>query len=144
MALDFLNEWPYWYPRALVAFSVVLAVAMGIALSTLCGWHYYLITTSQTTVEFYNNQYEKGVLKAQGEVFVNMYSFGVKENLKRFFNIGDHNRWWTVLLPIPIAPQGNGKTFEKCHEFYELPRTQQQQQVRHQHEFHDLEDIKDV
>ncbi|RUP48033.1 DHHC palmitoyltransferase-domain-containing protein [Jimgerdemannia flammicorona] len=112
-SLDFLNEWPYWYPRALMAFSVVLAVAMGVALggrigemtesltltfrsyfaplsrtAALCGWHYYLIITGQTTVEFYNNQYEKGLLKSQGEFIVEkgevwyMDSSGVRDTIR--------------------------------------------------------------
>jgi palmitoyltransferase len=132
--LTLLSQWPYYYPRPLVAFSYILAICMGLAickldvlfaaylivlvdlivhlflLAGLCGWHYYLVSntskvrwtvgvltdkdyfqlmTGQTTVEFYNNQYEKGLYKSQGEIFVSMYDFGWKENFKMFFNVND-------------------------------------------------------
>lgn len=45
--------------------------------------------TAQTTVEFYTNVYDKSVCKKRGEIFVNIYDFGIQENIKRFFNIGE-------------------------------------------------------
>ncbi|KAG0188102.1 hypothetical protein DFQ28_005374 [Apophysomyces sp. BC1034] len=71
VSLDFMNsEWPYYFPRPMMAFSIILAICMGIALGALCVWHYYLILTAQTTVEFYNNYYERGVCRSQGESMV--------------------------------------------------------------------------
>ncbi|CAG8598479.1 1715_t:CDS:2, partial [Scutellospora calospora] len=54
-------------PRPYMALSFLLAVAIGLALGGMCSWHYYLIMTAQTTVEFYNNQYAKRAAKAKGE-----------------------------------------------------------------------------
>ncbi|KAJ2959699.1 hypothetical protein NQZ79_g4849 [Umbelopsis isabellina] len=146
ITLDFINtEWPYYYPRPMVAFSYILAICMGLAISGLCGWHYYLLMTGQTTVEFYNNQYEKGLYKSQGEIFVSMYDFGWKENFKMFFNVNDTNPWWTILIPSPMPPRGNGKVYEKSQEFKLLPPSRQQQYYDVQSEYADLEDgIKDV
>jgi palmitoyltransferase len=51
-------------------------------------WHYYLVLTAQTTVEFYNNQHAKSKARSKGEVFINPYNFGPLMNLKQFFNVG--------------------------------------------------------
>ncbi|CAO3698789.1 unnamed protein product [Rhizopus stolonifer] len=137
-------DWPYFFPRALLAFSIILAICMGVAIGGLCGWHYYLIMTAQTTVEFYNNHYDKSVCKSQGEIFVNMYDFGALENLKRFFNVCDQYPWYTVFLPTPIPPKGTGRVYEKCQEFYMLPESSQKAHVLSQQESQDIEDIKDI
>ncbi|KAI8068223.1 DHHC palmitoyltransferase-domain-containing protein [Gongronella butleri] len=139
-----LSEWPYYYPRPLMAFSFILAICMGVAIMGLCSWHYYLVMTGQTTVEFYNNYYEMDVARNQGEIFINMYDFGYKENLKHFFNIGEKYPWYTVFYPIPIPPKGDGRVFEKCQEFYLLPETQQHDHLMSQQAVQDLEDIKDL
>ncbi|KAI7866082.1 hypothetical protein BDF14DRAFT_1729159, partial [Spinellus fusiger] len=147
VSIDFVNVevgWPYYFPRPLLAFSLILTICMGLALGGLCAWHYYLILTAQTTVEFYNNSYEKGLAKSEGEIFVNMYNFGAKENLIRFFNIGERYRWYTVLFPIPIPPKGKGKVFEKCEEFYQLSLSRQRDQIRANQEMQDLDDMKDI
>ncbi|KAI7874588.1 zf-DHHC-domain-containing protein [Lichtheimia hyalospora FSU 10163] len=141
LSLDLLNDdWPYYYPRPLMAFSIILAICMGVTIGGLCLWHYYLIITAQTTVEFYNNHYDKKQCKRMGEVFVNMYSFGFKENLRRFFNVCERFPWYTVLYPVPIPPRGNGRVFEKCDEFYLLPKSRQQDHIEMQHEAQDIED----
>ncbi|CAO3618067.1 unnamed protein product [Mucor fragilis] len=145
LCLDFTQmDWPYYFPRPLMAFSMILAICMGLAIGALCIWHYYLIFTAQTTVEFYNNYYDKGVCKSQGEIFVNMYNFGPLENFKRFFNICNQYPWYTIFFPIPIPPKGTGRVFEKCQEFYMLPESRQRAHVVAQQESQDIEDIKDI
>ncbi|KAI8098843.1 DHHC palmitoyltransferase-domain-containing protein [Halteromyces radiatus] len=145
ICLDIANpEWPYYFPRPLMAFAYILSICMGLALGALCAWHYYLVLTAQTTVEFYNNYYEKGIAKSQGEIFVNMYDFGYLENIRKFFNIGEKYAWYTVFYPIPIPPQGNGRHFEKCQEFYLLPETVQQDAILANQAVQDLEDVKDL
>ncbi|KAI8337655.1 DHHC palmitoyltransferase-domain-containing protein [Chlamydoabsidia padenii] len=145
LSLDILNpEWTYHFPQPLMAFAYLLSVCMGLALGGLCAWHYYLVLTGQTTVEFYSNYYEKGVAKSQGEVFVNMYDFGYMENIRRFFNIGEKYPWYTLFYPIPISPRGNGRQFDKCWEFYMLPESQQQDTILANQAVQDLENIKDL
>ncbi|KAI7856904.1 hypothetical protein BDC45DRAFT_580031 [Circinella umbellata] len=145
VSLDLLtSEWPYYFPRPLMAFSMILAICMGLAIGALCLWHYYLIFTAQTTVEFYNNYYDKKQCKRQGEVFINMYDFGFRENARRFFNVCEQFPWYTILYPIPIPPRGNGRVFEKCEEFYLLPKSRQREQIEMQREVQELEDDKDI
>ncbi|KAG1465152.1 hypothetical protein G6F46_002287 [Rhizopus delemar] len=141
-----LNEldWPYYFPRAIFAFAIILAICMGLAIGALCVWHYYLIMTAQTTVEFYNNHYDKAVCKSQGEIFVNMYDFGPLENFKRFFNICEQYPWYTLFFPMPVPPKGTGRVYEKCQEFYMLPESSQRAHVLSQQESQDIEDIKDI
>ncbi|KAI8973870.1 hypothetical protein BDB01DRAFT_844940 [Pilobolus umbonatus] len=145
LCLDFTQlEWPYYFPRPLFAFSIILAICMGLVVGALCVWHYYLIMTAQTTVEFYNNYYDKGICKSQGEIFVNMYDFGPVSNLKRFFNICDQHPWYTVLFPVPIPPKGSGRVYEKCQDFYMLPEPRQRAHVLAQQESQDIENVKDL
>ncbi|RGB33157.1 DHHC palmitoyltransferase-domain-containing protein [Rhizophagus diaphanus] len=115
ISLDFEAEWNYWMPRPYMALSFLLAVAIGIALGGMCSWHYYLVLTSQTTVEFYNNQYAKRSARQKGEVFVNPYDNGCLNNFRQFFNVGQNYKYpiYTIFLPIPILPSGNGKVWEK-------------------------------
>lgn len=37
-------NWPYWLDRSLVAFSEVLAVAIGVAVGGMGIWHWYLVS----------------------------------------------------------------------------------------------------
>ncbi|GAA5802886.1 hypothetical protein HPULCUR_008361 [Helicostylum pulchrum] len=127
-------DWPYYFPRPLLAFSFILAACMGLAIGALCIWHYYLIFTAQTTVEFYDNYYDKGVCKTQGEIFVNMYNFGPVQNFK--------SPWYTIFYPIPIPPKGTGRVFEKCQEFYMLPEPTQRAHVLAQQEVQNIEDLE--
>ncbi|CAG8468724.1 16481_t:CDS:2 [Funneliformis caledonium] len=112
------NCWDYWMPRPYMALSFLLAVAIGIALGGMCSWHYYLVLTSQTTVEFYNNQYARRSAKQKGEVYANPYDLGYLNNLRQFFNVGHNYSIYTILLPIPVLPPGNGKVWEKSAMHY--------------------------
>ncbi|KAF9930101.1 hypothetical protein FBU30_000851 [Linnemannia zychae] len=110
---EYTTAWPYRMPQGLVAFSEVLACAIGLAVGGMACWHWYLTLTAQTTLEQYNNSYIKGICKKKGDRFSNMYDFGIVGNLFDFFNIGRRGPWYTALLPLRIPPIGNGKRFEK-------------------------------
>ncbi|KAG0036719.1 hypothetical protein BGZ82_003812 [Podila clonocystis] len=116
--------WPYWLDKSLVAFSMVVATVIGMAVGGMGGWHWYLTLTAQTTLEQYNNNFMKSVCDKKGDTFHNMYDFGAVRNLQDFFNIGPRGPWYTALFPLRIPPVGNGKKFEKsgrgfvlaCHD----------------------------
>ncbi|KAG0362125.1 hypothetical protein BG005_006620 [Podila minutissima] len=107
------TPWPYRLDKSLVAFSMVAATVIGIAVGGMGGWHWYLTLTAQTTLEQYNNNFMKSVCDKKGDTFHNMYDFGAVRNLQDFFNIGPRGPWYTALLPLRIPPIGNGKKFEK-------------------------------
>ncbi|KAL1914451.1 uncharacterized protein VTP21DRAFT_8903 [Calcarisporiella thermophila] len=142
-SLDFIKPWAYSYPRALLAFSIILAMAMGVALAALGGWHYYLVMTGQTTVECYNNEYSRRNARNSGETFVNPYDFGVRGNLRRFFSISPQYPWYTLFFPIPVPPLGNGKSWEKSEIWWLNNRSRQvhgspsREEERQQHEMSD-------
>ncbi|KAG0237514.1 hypothetical protein BGW42_000724 [Actinomortierella wolfii] len=121
--VDYGNDnWPFWVDRAVVAFTEVLGVAIGLAVGGMACWHWYLALTAQTTLEQYNNSYIRKVCKKKGEKFSNMYDFGIVGNFQDIFNIGPrgHYPWYTALLPIRIPPIGNGKKFERSGRGYVL------------------------
>ncbi|KAG9287737.1 hypothetical protein G9A89_004140 [Geosiphon pyriformis] len=72
-SIDIDNDWRWWMPRPYVALSYLLAVAIGLSLGGMCFWHYYLILTAQTTVEFYNNNFAKNSALQKGES--NLHNF---------------------------------------------------------------------
>lgn len=41
--INSIHQWPYYFPRPLMAFSMILAICMGLAIGALCIWHYYLV-----------------------------------------------------------------------------------------------------
>ncbi|KAK3810844.1 MAG: DHHC palmitoyltransferase-domain-containing protein [Benniella sp.] len=116
------ENWPYPLAKPLVAFSIVLAGAIGLAVGGMGCWHWYLTLTAQTTLEQHNNSYIRDECKKKGVAFTNMYDFGVIGNLLDFFNIGrrGHYPWYTAFLPIRIPPIGNGKRFQKSGRGYIL------------------------
>ncbi|CAG8516963.1 5254_t:CDS:2 [Acaulospora morrowiae] len=118
VCLDIDSPWEWWMPRPYMALSFLLAVAIGLALGGMCTWHYYLVMTAQTTVEFYNNSYAKRTAKTRGEVYKNPYDLGPITNLCQFFNVGQNYPIYTIFLPIPLLPPGNGKNWEKNAEAY--------------------------
>ncbi|CAJ0874755.1 16251_t:CDS:2, partial [Entrophospora sp. SA101] len=65
-SLDIDNEWEWWTPRPYMALTYLLATGIGLSVG-MCSWHYYLILTAQTTVEFYDNQYAKRTARSKGE-----------------------------------------------------------------------------
>jgi palmitoyltransferase len=62
-----------------------------------------------------------------------------------FFDPLPYRPWYTVLIPVPNPPRGNGKVFDKCQEFSLLPTSSQRQYFQVQSEYADVEDgVKDV
>ena len=49
-----------------IVFFVCLGVT--VALTILGGWHVYLISVSETTIEFYTNKKEAKLMKTNGKV----------------------------------------------------------------------------
>lgn len=45
-----------------------ICLGVTIALAILGGWHLYLISVSETTIEFYTNKRDARNMKSQGEV----------------------------------------------------------------------------
>jgi hypothetical protein len=74
---------PTPHERMPICFAFMMCLAVGIAVTGLLSFHLYLILTSQTTIEFHGNLFQKRIAKENGNVFVNPYDRGMKRNLEQ-------------------------------------------------------------
>ncbi|KAJ3033790.1 hypothetical protein HDV00_005831 [Rhizophlyctis rosea] len=104
-------NWPNSGARTLLVFTMLLAVVIGAAIFGMAAWHTFLIGSGQTTIEHYANQDNAVYARARGDVFINEYDLGTIRNFRIFFNIGHKYKWYTVFVPWPIPPYGDGKVW---------------------------------
>ena len=98
--------------RLQVTFVFVMTSAVTFALGLLLAWHVVLVSRAETTLEFYSNGSKKSAARRRGEVFVNPYSRGVRQNWRDFFAVGYGGRsWFSVLWPSTHGPAGDGVTW---------------------------------
>lgn len=87
------------------SFTIGLSAACSVGL--LLGWHAYLVSSNQTTIEFYINMEERADAKDEGRVFTNPFDKGWRKNWRRVFGDG---AWWAAVLislrkpPPPLYP----------------------------------------
>ncbi|CAM9662312.1 unnamed protein product, partial [Phaeothamnion confervicola] len=74
--------------RSAVVFTFVLTLSVGVAVSILFFWHLYLISSAQTTIEFYQNQSRRSRAHHRGEVFTNPFDQGWRRNWEQVFGPG--------------------------------------------------------
>jgi hypothetical protein len=81
-----------------------LALAFGVAMGGFAGWHFYLIFTNQTTIEFQFNKMRQIQNWGRSSEAINPYDRGVKENLVQIFGA---KKIWEMFLPslseLPVA-----------------------------------------
>ena len=53
----------------LVVLAFFVCVGVTVALAILGGWHVYLVSFSETTIEFYTNKRTAQRMKKEGQVF---------------------------------------------------------------------------
>lgn len=85
-----------------------------IALGILGGWNMYLISVSETTIEFYTNKKEAKDLRKEGKEFVNVYDYGCWNNWKVFLGIVNGRSFFRhVLLPSGHSPHHDGMDWNR-------------------------------
>jgi hypothetical protein len=87
-----------------IAFSFMMCVAVGLSVFILLVFHFYLIFTAQTTIEFHGNMVKREKCKMAGEVYSNPYDLGFRRNLEQVWGRLGNDRpfwllFWTALLP---------------------------------------------
>eukprot|EP00292_Cryptomonas_paramecium_P011606 CAMPEP_0113707556 /NCGR_PEP_ID=MMETSP0038_2-20120614/28468_1 /TAXON_ID=2898 /ORGANISM="Cryptomonas paramecium" /LENGTH=309 /DNA_ID=CAMNT_0000633117 /DNA_START=25 /DNA_END=951 /DNA_ORIENTATION=+ /assembly_acc=CAM_ASM_000170 len=95
-----------------LTFSFVLAASICLALGMLMSWHVYLILSSQTTIEWYNNRMRAAEARKMGVRWRNEWDVGYYHNAASVLSVGGPNThwiWW--LLPSTLPPHGDGTTF---------------------------------
>ncbi|WVO13681.1 hypothetical protein L204_101302 [Cryptococcus depauperatus] len=105
-------EWIAWTPTVAFIILWVLAVAIGFAVPILCGWHLYMVSNGETSIESHDNAYLEGRATAEGLIYLNPYDLGKRRNLQLFFNLGPSGYSpLTLLFPFLIPPTSNGWSF---------------------------------
>jgi len=101
-----------------LSFLFVLSSAVIVSLGLLIFWHIYLISTAQTTIEFYKNIAEAAKAKKRGKVWRNPYSLGsAKKNWMHFLGVGEgpngvYRHWSVLLWPNDYPSFGDGLHWE--------------------------------
>jgi hypothetical protein len=96
-----------------------LAVALGVSLSLLFGWHVFLSSTGQTSLEYYRNSEAKGSEWLRGRVFRHPFDRGSRAaNWEAVFGTAHPVAWllppsWIGLGPTRPMP-GLGRAFPFC------------------------------
>ncbi|EME31316.1 Probable palmitoyltransferase [Galdieria sulphuraria] len=75
----------------------ILCLSVAISLFILLSWHLYLIATSQTTIEFYENREKKRNSNMASRRYIHEYDIGFYHNLKTIF--GSYQHVWELFLP---------------------------------------------
>jgi len=87
-----------------LVYSFTIGISAAASVGILLAWHVYLVSTNQTTIEFYINMEERADAKEQGLVYTNPFDKGFRKNWRRVF--GDGPRWSAILLSLrPPPPQ---------------------------------------
>lgn len=102
-----------WVPtpdeRTPVAFTFMLCLSVGIAITLLGGFHLYLLLTAQTTIEFHGNCARRRSAASRGGRWANPYSLGWRKNWQLVYGSSHPllamlpSRREPEFLPIPIA-----------------------------------------
>jgi palmitoyltransferase len=105
------------WENSLVMTVFFVCVGVTAALIILGGWHVYLVSFSETTIEFYTNKRDAMRLKREGQVFKNRYHYGCWNNWIMFFGLVNGRSFWRhVLFPSSHRPHTNGMDWD--HESF--------------------------
>lgn len=88
--------------RSAIIFTFVLSLSVGLALSGLLGWHLFLISTGQTTIEFYINKARRERARLRGGSYTNPYDMGFRKNWQQV--LGTELSLWRAVLPSSRLP----------------------------------------
>ncbi|KAL5471524.1 hypothetical protein EMCRGX_G029647 [Ephydatia muelleri] len=91
---------PVGNESGLVIMVFFICVGVTVALSILGGWHLFLISVSETTIEFYLNKREAMKLRKEGKKFHNAYSFGCINNWLFFLGLVNGRRDKPRAIPV--------------------------------------------
>ncbi|KAI5474647.1 hypothetical protein MNV49_002691 [Pseudohyphozyma bogoriensis] len=112
--LDFGVPWPHYTPKLFTLLLFVLASVMALAVGVMAIFQLWLVMAGETAVESHDNEWYRKTAKARGRIYENPYDLGRKENLARFFNVGEGRyHWSTIFLPLAVPPSSDGWNWPK-------------------------------
>jgi len=89
--------------RTAIAFSFLLCISVGLAVSVLFGFHTYLLLTAQTTIEFHGNCANRRRAKKMNKKYKNPYDLGMKRNFQQVYGSG--NPLLAIIIPSNREPE---------------------------------------
>ena len=89
--------------RTRLQLCFALAIAVGLAISGLFGWHVYLVATCQTSIEWYDNSSSAKRMRLRGRVFHSRWDLGWARNVEEVFGTRSLWAWHLPRLRAPYA-----------------------------------------
>ncbi|XP_068708962.1 palmitoyltransferase ZDHHC16-like [Montipora capricornis] len=102
--------------RRCILFVFMLCSAVTISLGILTAWHFRLISSGETSIEWHINKEDAKKLRKQGLVFRNPYDYGILSNWRMLLGLVDGRSWLHLLLPSSHPPFGDGITWAPLPE----------------------------
>ena len=96
-----------------VTFLFFLTLGVIVALGALLAWHVFLITTAQSTIEFYKNKARRREAREAGGHWRNPFNLGWQQNWCNFLGLRPGVGWSAVLLPSAHPPLNDGLHWEQ-------------------------------
>uniref|UniRef100_A0A0G4F5B9 Palmitoyltransferase n=1 Tax=Chromera velia CCMP2878 TaxID=1169474 RepID=A0A0G4F5B9_9ALVE len=96
--------------RQYIGLSWILCVAILLSMGILGGFHFYLVLTNQTTIEFQGNITKSAIYRAQGVIRRNPFDLGRTRNFQSVF--GKSALWFLPWLSFVQGPTGSGTSFQ--------------------------------
>jgi hypothetical protein len=104
---------------------VTVSVVAGLLVLAFGGFHFYLASTDQTSVEYLEGHCFPRVVAADGgggggsvgdgstsgTQYVAQFDRGCRRNLDDLLGARWHRRWWRLLLPLHVQREGDGVCF---------------------------------
>jgi len=99
--------------RQCVMTSFMICCSIVVALCILGGFHFYLVLTNQTTIEFQINMIRRRESRRNGEFYRNPYDLGRSRNCMEVFGPNRFYgfKWLFPWLPGTLPPTGDGIAF---------------------------------
>jgi palmitoyltransferase len=118
MGVNFQGEWPYHVPDIAYILAYILCVVLCFSVGVMLCFQLWTVSIGETAVEGQDHAFYRKTAKSRGDVFINSYDLGRRRNLQLFFNIGeDGYPWYTLVLPLRIAPYTDGRHWARREGF---------------------------
>mmetsp|Transcript_17243 Transcript_17243/g.16574 ORF Transcript_17243/g.16574 Transcript_17243/m.16574 type:complete len:201 (-) Transcript_17243:303-905(-) len=90
----------------------ILSTAIGGAVGLILSLHTYLVTSGQTTIEYFKSFPLRAKFKKAGRSYLNPYDRGWRSNIEQIFG---HGPWYLWLIcsrraPLPAVPMTRGNS----------------------------------